>query len=207
MCNLLGRSGVLRWRWRVILQSNFDVNSLPLQSATASYILFFSLNGGLIAKDLFWVCWWATAVTPMHRECNIAASVLVPGKLPVSSPSSSKVKGYSLSFLNPATETSCVRKFFLSRAALFHALCGGSMSQRIFPSFWSSFGVFLFHVPVAMFSFLFWGGRTPPCMKIFCCPFSALLMPCFWLTGVRWTEHLIPSPWQLHTWWHAGPGR
>lgn len=53
-------------------------------------------------------------------------------------------------------------------------------------------------MPVLIFSFLFWGGRTPPCMKIFCYPCSALLMLCFWLK-TRCTMERTPHPVSLAT--------
>lgn len=37
------------------------------------------------------------------------------------------------------------------------------------------------------------------CFLFMMCP-----APVFWSTGIWWREHVIPSPWQLYTWWHDG---
>lgn len=168
-------------------------------SATIFSLFFFFFNPGFIADGLYWVCWWETALTPVHMEYDMYDS-WYQEKFPFLHLPQAQLKVIHWAFwVRPLKRL--VSESFSSVSLLFFTDCVVVRWVR---------GDVPFSIILVIFQclfVLFWGGRTPPCVKIFCYPCSALLMLCFWLTGVRWREYLIPSPWQLHTWRHAGPGR
>lgn len=114
--------------FNLILMLTASHSRAPL-SATFFHFFFF-LNAGLKAEGLYWVCWWETAVTSVHMENDIATFLLVPGKVPISSPSLSTVKGYSLSFLS----TAACQSFSSSSLPFLRTLWfDESEEMRVFP--------------------------------------------------------------------------